>query len=83
MFSSLTLNSICRRKSADFLVDILRQAFEVRTHHYSGLYHANIPQEKIDWADLVVVFQSTLGRRDFVVSGKPCVYVPMYDCDWA
>lgn len=71
-----------KTRSADFFLDILRTAFEVETHYYHELYHANIPQEKIDRADLIVVWQSTLGRKNFVVSGKPCVYVPMYDCDW-
>ena len=71
-----------KTKSADFFLDILRTAFDVETHYYRDLYRASIPREKIDRADVVIVWQSTLGRADFVVTGKPCIYVPMYDCDW-
>ena len=71
-----------KTKSADFLLDILRTAFDVETHYYHDLYHANIPQEKLDRADVIIVWQSTLGRKDFVINGKPCIYAPMYDCDW-
>ena len=71
-----------KTKSADFFLDVLRTAFNVETHYYHDLYHVNIPHEKIDRADVIVIWQSTLGRKDFVVNGKPCIYVPMYDCDW-
>lgn len=71
-----------KTKSADFLLDILRTAFDVETHYYHDLYHANIPREKIDRADIIIVWQSMLGRKDFVINGKPCIYAPMYDCDW-
>ena len=45
----IDIASHLQTKSVDFFIDILREArFEVQTHHYSGLYHANIPQEKIE-----------------------------------
>jgi len=71
-----------KTKSADFFLEILRKNFEVETHYYADMYHADIPQEKLDRADLIIIWEATLGRRDFVIPGKPCVYVPMYDCDW-
>ena len=69
-------------KSADFFLKILRSFFEVETHYYHAAYDANIPQEKIDRADIIIVWQTMLERKDFVVNGKPCIFIPMYDDDW-
>ncbi len=71
-----------KTKSADFFLSILRSSHDVDVHYYRDAYHADIPQEKIDRADLIIVWQASLGRKDFVVNGKPCIFVPMYDDDW-
>ena len=71
-----------KTRSADFFLELIRASFDVETHYYHESYHADIPQEKIDRADLVIVWQTSLGRKDFVVNGKPCVFIPMYDDDW-
>lgn len=71
-----------KTKSADFFLDILCSAHDVDVHYYRDAYHAGIPQEKIDRADLIIVWQASLGRKDFVVNGKPCIFIPMYDDDW-
>ena len=69
-------------KSVDFFYDILRSGFETSRYYFKGTYNVSIPPELVDAADAVVAFQTVLGRRSFVVDGKPCVYVPMYDADW-
>ena len=71
-----------KTKSADFFLDILRSSHDVDVHYYRDTYHACIPQAKIDRADLIIVWQASLGRKDFVVNGKPCIFIPMYDDDW-
>ena len=71
-----------KTRSADFFLEILRTAFDVDTHYYFDCYSPKIPRDKIARADVVVVWQDILGRRDFVIPGKPCVLVPMYDSDW-
>lgn len=71
-----------KTRSADFFLEILRSVFEVETHYYSTQYHADIPPEKIARADVVIIWEATLGRKNFVVPNKPCIYIPMYDCDW-
>jgi len=71
-----------KTKSADFFLEILRSGFEVETHYYATSYRADVPQEKIDRADVVIAWEAMLGRRDFVIPNKPCIYIPMYDCDW-
>ena len=71
-----------KTKSADFFLSILRSSHDVDVHYYRDAYHADIPQEKIDRADLIIVWQASLGRKNFVVNGKPCIFIPMYDDDW-
>lgn len=71
-----------KTKSADFFLEILRSAFDVETHYYDVQYQTNIPQEKVDRADVVIMWEAVLGRRFFAIPGKPCIYVPMYDGEW-
>lgn len=69
-------------KSADFFLNLLKHEFNVYVHYYEAQHKPNIPIERIQWADIVIVWQATLGRRDIVIPGKRCIYIPMYDCDW-
>lgn len=71
-----------KTKSADFFIDLLRSEFEVEIHYYDETYHANIPYEKIERADLIISWEFLLGRKNLIIPGKPCVYIPMYDWDW-
>lgn len=69
-------------KSSAFFQDILKSAFSVRVHYYKDLYHPNISNADLGWADLVIIWEFPLDRNHFAIPGKPCVFVPMYDADW-
>lgn len=69
-------------RSADFFLAILRQQGEIRVHYYSRHYHCGIRQADIDWADAIVFWEFLPARFSCGVSGKRCVFVPMYDNEW-
>jgi len=67
--------------SADFFVEILRTAFTVDTFYYEKTYQFSIPEEKKEWAD-VILWEFLYDRRDLGIPGKRCIFVPMYDNEW-
>lgn len=74
----------CHRKtrSAEFFLDILRTRHAVEVHAYGRYYHCDLPQEKIDWADAIVFWEFLPYRFACGVTGKRCVFVPMFDNEW-
>lgn len=69
--------------SADFFLEILREAFEVETFYYGKSYRFKIPQNKVDNADIIIFWEFLYNRRDLGIRGKRCIFVPMYDNEWA
>ena len=80
----LFVDHVCHRKtrSADFFLDILRAQHTVDCHYYDTYYKCGIPRSKIAAADLVIFWEFLPGRFKIAVSGKPCLFVPMYDNEW-
>ena len=81
----LVVDHACHRKtkSADFFVDLLRLEHSVEVHYYEKHYSCKVPEEKVEWADVVVFWEFLPSRFRICVDGKPCVFVPMYDNEWA
>ena len=69
-------------RSADFFLDLLRARHTVNCHYYDTYYKCDIPQDKIAAADLIIFWEFLPGRFKIAVSGKPCLFVPMYDNEW-
>ena len=68
--------------SADFFLDVLREAFDVETFYYEKTYRFKIPQNKINNADVVIFWEFLYNRRELGTPGKRCIFVPMYDNEW-
>ena len=68
--------------SADFFLDILREAFEVETFYYENTYRFKIPQKIIDGADIIIFWEFLYNRRELGIPEKRCIFVPMYDNEW-
>ena len=81
----LLIDHECHRKtkSADFFVDLLRLEHSVEVHYYEKHYSCKVPDEKVEWADVVVFWEFLPSRFRIGIDGKPCVFVPMYDNEWA
>ena len=81
----LIVDHVCHRrtKSFDFLRDLLQSRFCVDVFYYVRHYDCHIPTEKIEWADVVVFLEFIPFRFSLGISGKRCVFVPMYDNEWA
>ena len=81
----LVVDHACHRKtkSADFFFDLLRVEHSVEVHYYEKHYSCKVPEEKVEWADVVVFWEFLPSRFRICVDGKPCVFVPMYDNEWA
>lgn len=73
----------CHRKtrSADFFVEILRQAFSVTEHYYSRYYETGA-DEPMRERDVAVIWEFPISRRRFFFEAKRNVFVPMYDNEW-
>lgn len=73
-----------RTKSADFFIRVLEDAgCEVQVFRYSQIYKCKVPRDLIAWADVVVIWEFLPSRFSVGIAGKPCVFVPMYDNEWA
>lgn len=68
--------------SADFFLDILRERFEVKVFRYERYYSCRLPGDLVDWADVIVYWEFLPSRFACGISGKRCVFVPMYDNEW-
>ena len=81
----LVVDHACHRKtkSADFFFDLLRAEHSVEVHYYEKHYSCKIPKEKVEWADIVVFWEFLPSRFCIGIKGKPCIFVPMYDNEWA
>ena len=81
----LVVDHECHRKtkSADFFFDLLRVEHSVEVHYYEKHYSCKVPSEKVEWADVVVFWEFLPSRFRLGIEGKPCVFVPMYDNEWA
>ena len=79
----LFIDHECHRKtrSAEFFLDVLRRAFDVKEHYYSKCYRTGSRSAAKD-CDVVVVWEFPISRRDFFFPGKKNVFVPMYDNEW-
>lgn len=71
-----------KTKSADFFLDGLRTRHEVHCHYYDHIYRCKVPKDLIEWADVIVYWEFLPSRFACGVSGKRCVFVPMYDNEW-
>ena len=80
----LFVDHVCHQKtkSADFFLDILRDRHEVRCHYYERAYRCEIPEEQIQWAEVIVYWEFLPSRFACGVPGKRCVFVPMFDNEW-
>ena len=81
----LCLDHVCHKKtkSFDFFVDILRTAgAEVDVFYYDRHYSVRPPQDKIDWADIIVYLEFLPSRYRLLFPGKRTVFLPMYDNEW-
>lgn len=72
-----------RTKSADFFCQLLKSDHNVDVFYYGRHYDCKLPKAKIDWADVIVFWEFIPFRFRLGVTGKPCVFVPMYDNEWA
>ena len=81
----LVVDHECHRKtkSADFFLDLLRTEHSIDVHYYKKHYSCKIPEEKVDWSDIVVFWEFLPSRFRLGIAGKPCVFVPMYDNEWS
>jgi hypothetical protein len=80
----LFIDHECHRKtrSAEFFLDVLRKAFEVKEHYYSRPYRTG-SAVAAKGCDVAVVWEFPISRRNFFFAGKKNVFVPMYDNEWA
>ena len=72
-----------RTKSADFFCQLLKSDHNVDVFYYGRHYDCKLPKAKIDWADVIVFWEFIPFRFRLGLTGKPCVFVPMYDNEWA
>ena len=72
-----------RTKSADFFCRLLEAEHSIDVFYYGRHYDCNLPKAKVDWADVVVFWEFIPFRFRLGITGKPCVFVPMYDNEWA
>ena len=81
----LVIDHECHRKtkSADFFFDLLRTEHSVEVHYYEKHYSCKVPKEKVEWANIVIFWEFLPSRFRIGIEGKPCVFVPMYDNEWA
>ena len=71
-----------RTKSFDFFRNLVASAHETDVFYFERHYHCNLPREKVDWADVVVFCEFIPFRFACGVTGKRCVFLPMYDNEW-
>ena len=81
----LVVDHECHRKtkSVDFLLDLFRAEHSVEVHYYEKHYSCRIPKEKIAWSEIVVFFEFLPSRFRIGIAGKSCIFIPMYDNEWA
>jgi hypothetical protein len=55
----LVIDHECHRKtkSADFFFDLLRTEHSVKVHYYEKHYSCKLPEEKVEWSDVVVFWE--------------------------
>ena len=70
-----------RTHSAEFFLEIIRQAFNVKEHYYSRYYCTGSECVTLDY-DAVVMWEFLISRRGFFFPGKKNIFVPMYDNEW-
>ena len=80
----LFIDHECHKKtrSAEFFLEILRDAFQIREHYYRVHYKTGAERE-IDACDGAIIWEFPVSRRNFYFPGKANVFVPMYDNEWA
>lgn len=80
----LFIDHECHKKtrSAEFFLDVLREAFDVEEHYYSKYYRTGSTLAAKD-CDVAVIWEFPISRRNFLFVGKKNVFVPMYDNEWA
>ena len=80
----LFIDHECHRKtgSAEFFLEVIRKAFDVKEHYYSKCYRTGSKLEAND-CDVAVIWEFPISRWRFFFHGKCNVFVPMYDNEWA
>ena len=80
----LFVDHVChqRTKSFDFFRDLVATRHEIDTFYFERHYHCRLPREKIAWADVIVFLEFIPYRFACGITGKRCVYLPMYDNEW-
>ncbi len=81
----LIVDHICHKmtKSFDFLIKLLSEQFDVDVFYYEKHGVCRIPSDQIARADWVVFLEFLPWRFRLGVSGKKCLFVPMYDNEWS
>jgi len=81
----LFVDHVChaKTKSFDFFRNLIATRHSTDTIYFERHYHCHIPAEKLAWADVVVFLEFIPFRFACGITGKRCVYLPMYDNEWA
>ena len=79
----LFIDHECHRKtrSAEFFLEVIRKAFDVKEHYYSKYYRTGSKLAAKE-CDVAVIWEFPLSRFGFFFHGKRNVFVPMYDNEW-
>ena len=79
----LFIDHECHRKSgsAEFFLEVLGKAFDVKNLYYSRFYHTGAASVAKDY-DISMMWEFLISRRNFFFRGKKNVFVPMYDNEW-
>lgn len=80
----LFIDHECHRKtgSAEFFLEVIRKAFDVKEHYYSKCYRTG-SKLAVNDCDVAVIWEFPISRWRFFFHGKRNVFVPMYDNEWA
>ena len=80
----LFVDHVChqRTKSFDFFRKLIAQRHATDTFYFERHYHCRLPGEKVAWSDVVVFLEFIPYRFACGITGKRCVYLPMYDNEW-
>ncbi len=80
----LFIDHACHRQtcSSDFMRELLARRHQVDSFYFSRHYDCSVPREKLDWADLVVFVEFIPFRFAAGLTGKRCLFLPMYDNEW-
>ena len=79
----LFIDHECHRKtgSAEFFLEVIRKAFDVKAHYYSEYYKTGSGLAAMD-CYVAVIWEFPISRFGFFFPGRRNVFVPMYDNEW-